>query len=112
MNSEAMYMETCILSMIDERIKLLTLIKKEKKKRKKFKCARGLHIIFILCELKWHHALSHFIEHFLCIRRENKPTYTSCAKTRKKLSVAHKLGPDTCIYRDGPLVLVGISNRN
>jgi hypothetical protein len=30
MNSEAMYIDTCILSMMDERINLLTSIKKEK----------------------------------------------------------------------------------
>ena len=32
--------------------------------------ARALHIMFVLCELKWHHALRHFIEHLLCIGRE------------------------------------------
>ena len=39
--------------------------------------ARAPHIMFVLCELKWHHALRHFIEHLLCIGRENKLAHTS-----------------------------------
>jgi hypothetical protein len=34
MNNEAMYIDTWILSMTDERIKLLTSIEKEKKEKK------------------------------------------------------------------------------
>jgi hypothetical protein len=96
MNSKAMYIDTCILLMTDEKLKLLTLTEKEKQRGESLSMARALHIIFVLCELKWHYTLSHFIEHLLCIRRESKPTYTSCAKKkRKKLNGAHKVEQGT-----------------
>jgi hypothetical protein len=79
MNSKVMYIDTCILSLMDESTIFLTVIEKEKKRRK-VKCVSRTSYHFFLCELKWHHALKNFIEHLLCIRRESKATYTSCAK--------------------------------